>query len=60
MKLRLFSAGIVVALALQPLQSWAHESVLAHTHEWHTSGSLIGISVVSVLLLYVGRNLNRK
>ncbi|MFT5895938.1 MAG: hypothetical protein ACI8VW_002817 [bacterium] len=59
MKLRLFRAGIVVALALQPLQSRAHESVLAHSHEGYGSASVIGLSIVSVLLLIARRSLKR-
>ncbi|MFT4727614.1 MAG: hypothetical protein ACI9UN_002112 [Granulosicoccus sp.] len=57
MKRRLFRIGIVAALTLQPLQSRAHESVLAHSHEMYVSASLIGVSIVSMLLLLAKRGL---
>jgi hypothetical protein len=50
MKRRLSNAGMAIVLLLQPVQSIAHESVLAHAHEWHTPVSLIGVGVLSVLL----------
>lgn len=59
MKLSLFRAGIFAVLVSQPLQSWAHESVRAHSHEWYVSASLIGISIVSVLLLLAKRSLKQ-
>lgn len=59
MKRRVSNVGMAIALLLQPIQSIAHESVLAHAHEWHTPVSLIGVGVLSVLLFAFKRKLKR-
>ena len=59
MKNTLLNVAVVVALAIHPLQSFAHQDALAHVHEWHASLSIAGVVVVFALLLTIRRKLKR-
>lgn len=59
MKNKLYRATILIAFASHQTHSFAHDSVLTHSHEWHTPVSLIGIGIVSMLLITLGRRLKR-
>lgn len=51
MKHSVFSTAVLCALSLQPLAALAHESTLAHVHEWPVIVGLVSSGIVACVVL---------